>query len=380
MPDHVKVLWLIKGLDAGGAEKLLEMALPYLNRDIFEYQVAYLLTEKNGLVPRFEQAGVGAVCLDTNKPYDLRVIWKLRHLLQQEQVDILHIHSPYPAILGRLAGRLARVKAIIYTEHNIVERYHTLTMLGNVLTYPLSDAIIAISSAVRRSIERWKTARGKTLHTIYDAMDFDAIDAVEADPRVARKKLGINDNHLVVGNVAHIQPQKGHQYLVQAAQLVAEQCPDVTFVIVGGEKAKGGIKELEELAQRLGIRDRVIFTGFRHDVLQVIAGFDVFVLPSVWEGFGIVLLEAMALGKPVIGTSVGGIPEVIDDKVDGFLVEPRNPAQLAARIVELLRDEALRNSMGQKGMHKVRRKFAIQEMVRRVEQVYLSTINHRDKS
>ncbi|GAI95781.1 unnamed protein product, partial [marine sediment metagenome] len=266
------------------------------------------------------------------------------------------------------------------TEHNIVERYHTLTMLGNVLTYPLNHATIAISDGVSRSIEKWKTARRKTLCTIYDGVDFNAVDATEVNPIAVKDELGIDTHHLVVGNVAHIQPQKGHQYLVQAAKLVLEQQPDVTFVIVGGEKAKGGIRELEELAQRLGIRDRVIFTGFRHDALHVMAGFDIFVLPSLWEGFGIVLLEAMALGKPVIGTSVGGIPEVVDDKVDGFLVEPYNPAQLAARIVELLRDEALRNSMGQKGMHKVRGKFSIQEMVKRVEQVYLSTISHLDKS
>lgn len=380
MPDQLKVLWLIKGLGGGGAEKLLEMSLQYLNRDVFQYQVAYFLTKKNGLVPQFERAGVPTFCLHTNKPYDLRVVRQLVRLLRQEDIDILHIHSPYPAILGRLAGRLARVKAIIYTEHNIVERYHPLTMLGNVLTYPLNDDIIAISSAVSRSIRRWKTARSKALHTIYDAIDFDAIDSIEVSPKVIKEDLGINAHHLVIGNVAHIQPQKGHRYLIQAAQLVLEQCPDVMFVIVGGDKVVGGIRELEELAQRLGIGDRVIFTGFRHDVLQLMAGFDVFVLPSVWEGFGIVLLEAMALGKPVIGTSVGGIPEVIDDKVDGFLVEPRNPAQLAARIVELLRDETLRNSMGQKGMHKVRKKFAIQEMVKRVEQVYLSNVNNLDKS
>ena len=375
MPDQLKVLWLIKGLGGGGAEKLLESSLPYLNRQAFQYQVAYFLTRKNALVPQFERAGVPVHCLNINKPYDLSAFWKLIRLLQKEDIDILHIHSPYPAILGRLAGRLTRVKAIIYTEHALVESYRPVTLLGNVLTYPLNDAMIAISDAVSHTMTRWKTARSQKLRTINDAIDFDAINALEVEPGAVKQELGINAHHLVVGTVANIRPQKGHQYLVQAARLVLEQYPDVTFVMVGGEKFEGGIRELEELAQRLGIRERIIFTRFRSDVLRIMAGFDIFTLPSLYEGFGIVLLEAMSLGKPVIGTRVGGIPEVIEDGVNGYLVEPRNPQQMAEKIMYLLKNEALRNQMGAKGKQRVRDRFNIPNMVKAVEDVYISTLN-----
>jgi L-malate glycosyltransferase len=379
MTDKLKVMWLIKGLGSGGAEKLLEYSLPYVNRNAFQYQVTYFLPRKNVLVPQFERAGIPVHCLGINRPYDLRAIWRLFCLLRREKVDVLHIHSPYPAILGRIAARFARVRAVIYTEHNILERFHPLTKLGNVLTYPLNDAMIAISDAVSHSMKRWKTARGRRIDTIHNAIDFSAIEALRVDPKAVRAELGINDHNLVVGNVAHIQPQKGHAYLIQAARLVLEQYPDVTFVIVGGEKFPGGIGELEKLAERLSIRDKVIFTGFRNDALRLMASFDIFVLPSVWEGFGIVLLEAMASGKPVIGTAVGGIPEVIEEGVNGYLVEPRNPQQIAAKIMHLLKNEALRNQMGEKGKQMVRDKYDVRDMVKSIENLYISVLNGKLK-
>jgi glycosyltransferase involved in cell wall biosynthesis len=380
MPDKLKVMWLTKGLGSGGEEKLLEYSLPYLDYNVFQYQVAYFLPRKNALVPQFERARVPVHCLQITRPYDLRAIWRLFCLLRREKIDILHVHSPYPAILGRFAALFAGVRAVIYTEHNIVERFHPLTKLGNVLTYPLNDAMIAISSAVSDSMKRWRTARSRHISIIHNAIDFGTISALKVDPKVIRAELGINDHNLVVGNVAHIQPQKGHPYLVQAARLVIEQYPDVTFVIVGGEKFPGGIGELEKLASQLGIRNKVIFTGFRNDALRIMASFDIFVLPSVWEGFGIVLLEAMASGKPVIGTAVGGILEIIEDGVNGYLVEPRNPQQIADRIIYLIKNEALRNRMGDRGKQMVKDRFDIRDMVKAVENIYISVINSKKKT
>jgi len=313
------------------------------------------------------------------KAYDLRVVYKLFRLLRERKIDILHTHSPYAGILGRPAAVLAGVKTIISSEHELVERLHPLTRLGSVLTYPLNHATIAVSHAVARSIIKYKTTRPETIHVVQNGVNLDDIDNVQADPELVKQSLGIDGRRLVVGNVGHIRPQhKGHQYLVEAARLVVEQWPEVSFVIVGKEETRGDLLRLEQLAQRLGIRDRIIFTGFRRDVLQVMTTFDVFVLPSNWEAFGIVLLEAMGLGKPMVATHVGGIPEVIDEGVNGFLVEPRNSQQLAEKILELLRDKTLRDRMGQNGMQKVRDIFSIQKMVRATEQVYRSVVNARD--
>ncbi len=375
MVGKKRVLWLIKGLAVGGAERLLAMSLPYLNRSMFDYQVAYFLTHKDELVPEFEQAGIPVFCLNINKSYNLGAILRLVRLLRQQKIEILHINSPHAGILGRVAAHLAGVKAVVYTEHMPLERQNRLAQLGNLLTYPLNDTTVAVSDAVLHSVLDRQIIKRGTYVTIHNGVDLNAIATAGMCQTPLRESLGIAAHHQVVGNVANLYPGKGHQYLLEAARLVLNQCPDVTFVIVGKEKRKEDLERLQELARRLRIQDRVIFTGFRRDVFQLMATFDVFVLPSLWEGFGIVLLEAMALGKPVVGTDVGGIPEVIDNGLNGFLVEPRNPQQLAEKILELLRNETLRNQMGQNGMQKVRDRFSIQRTVREIEKVYVMAMN-----
>ncbi len=377
MAGRRKVLWLIKGLFPGGAEKLLSMSLPYLDRDTFDYQVVYLFKNMRDLVPEFERQGIPVSCLNMEKAYDLRVIFKLVHLLREREIDLLHTHLPYAGIVGRPAAIIAGVKAIVSTEHGLMGSYHPLTRLGSVLTYPLNHATIAVSQAVARSILKYKMTRPDTIHVVHNAIDISDLESIQTDPELVKKSLGIAGHSLVVGTVSHIRPEKGHQYLVEAARLVMEQRPEVIFVIVGRERTRKDLVRLEELAQHLGIRDRIIFTGFREDALEVMAAFDVFVLPSLWEAFGIVLLEAMSLGKPVVATYVDGIPEVIDEGVNGFLVAPRDPEQLASRILDLLRDDALRNRMGEEGRKKVREKFGIERMVKEVEQVYLSVLKDR---
>lgn len=379
MAGKKRVLWLIKGLSVGGAERLLTASLPYLNRSMFDYQVAYFLTHKDDLVPEFERAGIPVFCLNINKPYDLGAVLRLARLLRQQKIEILHIHSPHAGILGRVAAHLSGVKAVVNTEHSQLERQNRLAQLGNLLTYPLNDAVIAISESVLHSILDRQIFKRGIYVTIHNGVDLNAIATAGICRTPLKESLGIAAHHQVVGNVANLYPGKGHQYLLEAARLVLNQLPDVTFVIVGKEKKKEDLEQLQELAQRLGIQDRVIFTGFRQDVFQVMSTFDIFVLPSLWEGFGIVLLEAMALGKPVIGTNVGGIPEVIDNGLNGFLVEPRNSQQLAERILELLRNAALRNRMGQNGIQKVQLRFSIERVVKEIEKVYMMAMNGKRK-
>ena len=233
MTDRIKVLTLIKGLSVGGAEKLLSMSLPYLDRDTFDYQIAYLLKSNSELVPEFEQYGIPVSCLDFRKFYDLRIIFKLTRFLREQEIDILHIHLPYTGIIGRFAAILAGVKVIISSEHELVGRQHPITRLGSVLTYPLNHATIAVSHAVARSLMRYKTTRSKKVHVVHNGIELNDLENVHADPDMIKKSLGIDKHQLVVGNVAHIRPKhKGQRYLVEAARLVLNQYPEVVFVFV----------------------------------------------------------------------------------------------------------------------------------------------------
>jgi glycosyltransferase involved in cell wall biosynthesis len=189
-----------------------------------------------------------------------------------------------------------------------------------------------------------------------------------------RESLGIPEGDYVVGNIAHIRPEKDQQYLLQAAQIVINTCPNTTFVIVGREKTPEAKQELQAQAVDLGIRDKVIFTGFREDALRIMGTCDLFVLSSLFEGLPVALLEAMAQGKPPVVTSVGGVPEVATDGVDGFLVEPKDYHTLAQRIITLLQDANLRNQMSARAARKMEEKFSLKSMIGAIENVYAQAL------
>jgi glycosyltransferase involved in cell wall biosynthesis len=185
-----------------------------------------------------------------------------------------------------------------------------------------------------------------------------------------RESFGIPREDFVVGNIAHIRPLKGHRYLLQAAKIVIEDCPNTTFLIVGREKTREAREALEAQATQLGIREKIIFTGFREDAIRILAACDLFVLSSLYEGLPVALLEAMALGKPPVVTAVGGIPEVVTDGVDGFLVQPKDYEGLANRIIALIRDGELRGQISGRAAKKIEEKFSLRDMIGRVEDIY----------
>jgi glycosyltransferase involved in cell wall biosynthesis len=371
-----KVMILIKGLGAGGAEKLLSTSIPYLNRECYDYEVAYILPHKNDLVHEFQEAGIPVFCVNGPNPYDPRSLFRMVKLLKDRQIDLIHIHLPYAGIFGRIAARLANVEAIVYTEHNIIDGYNPVTRLLDRLTYRFDKATITVSDSVRESVLRSKLFRPHNVVTVLNGVDTRKINlSYLKETSAVRESLGIPREDFVVGNIAHIRPLKGHQYLLQAARIVIEDCPNTTFVIVGREKTVAAREALEAQAIELGIRDKIIFTGFREDAVRILAACDLFVLSSLYEGLPVALLEAMALGKPPVVTAVGGIPEVVIDGVDGFLVEPRDYKSLANRILILLRDGELRDQISSKAAKKIEEQFSLHNMIGRIENIYSQVLS-----
>ena len=368
MSNQIKVFVLIKGLGLGGAEKLLEASIPYFDRSQFDYEIGYLLPWKNALAPAFQEAGIPVFCLDQRQPYDLRILPKLRGLLRNRKVDVLHLHLPYSGILGRLTSQFAPVQAVVYTEHNVWERYHWLTAAMNRLTFRWNDAVIAVSEEVERSIRAGYAVNGRPhLGTILNGVDRERLALLAQGSQTVREEFGIPPTHRLVAHVASFTPKKRHSDLLRAARLVLDQNPAVTFLLVG----QGPLQEaIKAEAERLGVTNNVIFAGFRRDVPRLVAAADLFVLSSLYEGLPISLLEAMALGTPVVATRVGGIPEVITDGVEGCLVDPQQPEQMAQRVLGLLGDAERRQRFAENGLRKVRDQFDIRKMVANTENLY----------
>jgi glycosyltransferase involved in cell wall biosynthesis len=230
------------------------------------------------------------------------------------------------------------------------------------------DALIAVAEAVRNDLigggispDRVTVVRsGIALHQAPPG----------AETRRLRERLGISPEDPVLGIVAHILPHKGYDDLVQALPLIQEKYPQVKCLIVGRAPRGGYLGKLLERAERLTVRDRLIMVGFQEDVVPFLHAMDVFVLPSRTEGLPITILEAMAAGKPVVATAVGGIPEVVRDRETGLLVPPMEPSRLAEALMHLLEAPALAKSMGAVGRKQVETLFTMEQEARQTALVY----------
>jgi glycosyltransferase involved in cell wall biosynthesis len=329
-------------------------------------RTAYLLPWKDALVPELEALGVPCTCLEVRDERDVRWARRLRRLLVESPVDVLHAQSPYPAGIARLVVRTLprRIRPrVVYTVHNTWTSFSRPTRWLTGATYGLDAADLAVSEVVRATLPT--RARART-ETVIHGIDLAGVRA-QADHRSAiRAELGLTDEEFVVGTVANFRAQKDYPNLLAAARLLADRGVPVRIVAVGQ-----GPQEAETRARHasLGLGDRVLLTGRRDDAVAVMGACDAFVMASSNEGLPVAIMEALALGLPVVSTAVGGIPEAITDGVEGLLVPPRDPAALAGAITRVATDPALRAGLA-RGAAAAGDRYDITATVRRIEAVY----------
>lgn len=325
------VLHVIKGLGPGGAEQLLVNTARVVDDDQIDYRVAYLVPEKDHLVPSLETAQWPATCLGSGRSWDLRWLWSLRRLLVSEQIDVVHGHSPQTSALTRLVLRTIRHRpASVYTEHNEWGRHRGPTRRLNAATLRLEGRVLAVSEAVRRSM---KTS--VPVEVVIHGIDTEAVAAQSAHRAVVRDELGVDRDDpdaVVIGIVANHRREKAYDVLIAAAAEVLDD-PGVRFVSVGQGPLEA---EHRELGDRLEHGDRFQFLGYRPDATRIMSGFDVFTLSSHHEGLPVSMMDALALGLPVVATSVGGIPDALAGRGDAEVVAPGDPVALAAALRDMI--------------------------------------------
>jgi glycosyltransferase involved in cell wall biosynthesis len=370
MSERLRVLHLIKGLGAGGAERLLVSAAQVRDRDAFEYAVAYLLPWKTAFVPDLEDLGVPTTCLAVRHEQDLRWLVRLRRLLDRERYDVVHVHSPYVAGMTRLVTRSMPKRArprIVSTEHNIWPSHSRLSRALNTATFPIGDAWLAVSDEVRGSMSA--RVRGRVEVVVHGIVLGD-IEHALTQREAVRSELGLRDDEVAVATVANFRAQKAYPDLFTAARLLADRNVPARFVVVG----QGPLEtEMRTLHETLDLARSVDILGYRQDAIRVLAGSDIFVLASHYEGYPVAVMEALAVGLPIVATAVGGIPEAVREGVEGLLVPPREPQLLADAIETLVRDPSRRRAMGKAAAERGRR-YDIAEAVRRTEQIYRDVV------
>jgi L-malate glycosyltransferase len=359
-----KVLWVIKGLGPGGAETLLAAAAQAHDHDRFHIECAYVLPYKDHLVARLEAARVRTHCVSNR---DTDVLWPLRlaRLIRQGGWDVVHTHSPVPASVARLAVLSMRTRRpkLVTTEHNTWGSFSWPTRVANRITFRGNDAVFTVSDETRASLnEPWRRDAVALRHGI----DVAQTAGFGQQREKVRTELGIGDDEFVIGTVANFREQKDYPNLLEAARILIGCQPLVRFVIVGQGPLEA---ETRALARELRLDDRVLFTGFRPDAARVMSSFDVFTLASKWEGLPVALMEALALGLPIVATNVGGVAEDMNDGVDALLVPPRDANALAAGWRRMIGDDDLRARLGAAARCRSP-EFDASRATREVERVY----------
>jgi glycosyltransferase involved in cell wall biosynthesis len=342
----MRVLLVIKCLGFGGAERLVVDTVSTGDHTTFEYEVAYILAAENALVPELTDRGIAVHCLGGDQHWDLAWMARLRRLVVEGRFDVVHFHLPYTAALGRLVVASIpkdRRPSIVYTEHSPWNRMALLLRALNRVGIGLDRQLIVISQAGYEALPPGLRGRARV---IVHGVDLGRSAALfEQRDRVAkevRHELGVPDGTLLVLTVANFRPEKAYDVLLETARLMADHQAPVRFLAVG----RGPLEaELTEQHRRLDLVGSFTFLGPRDDVLRLMVASDLFVLASRQEGLPVVLMEATAVGMPIVATAVGAVPLVLTDRVDGLVVSSEDPGALADALTRLVADEELRQEL-----------------------------------
>ena len=309
---------------------------------------------------------------------DLLAFVSIYRLIKRIKPHIVHTHTSKAGVLGRFAAYLAGVPIIIHTPHgHVFHSYYgyivtkMIVFVERILSL-MTDKITALTERERDEHLECGIASTNKYIIIHSGVTLQQIMNTNIDIEKGKKKLGIPQNSNVIGAVGRLVPVKGHKYLVSAAKKITKEFDNAVFVFVGDGYLES---KLERQAESLGIRDNIIFAGWRSDVIDVLDLFDILVLPSLNEGMGKVLIEGMALGKPIVASSVGGIIDLVKNGDNGILVPPRDSDGLSDAILNLIRNKKLAQELGKNGKAKVYPEYDTTVMIRQIEDLYESLLN-----
>jgi glycosyltransferase involved in cell wall biosynthesis len=343
---------LVVGTENPGEGSMLDYAL---SRGVRPFVIPEIVTEFN------------------LKPKDLKALAKLCRLIRQERPHIVHTHTAKAGLLGRLAGRLAGVPVVVHTYHgHVLHGYFSpvKTWLMRSMERTLArmtDQIITVSERVKRELVSYSVAPPTKIAVIPLGFDLKPFLCCQDQCGQFRHELGVSDGARLVSIVGRIFPIKNHRLFLDAAALVAALEPSARFVIVGDGVLR---REMEDHARELRIADRVIFTGWRRDLPRIYADMDLLVVSSNNEGTAVSAIEAMAAGRPVIATRVGGLPDLIAEEETGLLVPPGDRDGLATAVLRLLKDPETACRMGQSARAMVQEHFSVQRLIVDMENLY----------
>lgn len=359
-----KILYVITSLGLGGAEKLLLYYLRELDKSKYSFSVCCLRAEPNDLLPEISKY-TKVINLKIKNKFNPLVIGKLIKLFWNLKPDLIHTHLFQPRVYVSIAYLFYYRTILITQKHNSVNpRKHNIFVLFEMLSILVNRKVIAISQSVKNSLIKYELIPERKIYVLPNCIDYKEFKEIVDFRKNFREKP------IIIGTVGRLERQKGTKYLLMAMKIILLKYPHTRLEIVGDGSL---LEELKNLSSKLGISNSVVFFGKFVNVKPFYSRMDVFVLPSIYEGFGIVLLEAMASGVPVVATDVDGIKEVILDSHCGILVPPKNPEAIANAVIKIIENPQLTQSLIDQGFTRVKL-FDVQEHVMKLDNLYTNLL------
>ena len=389
----VKVLHIITRLDMGGSAQNTLYSCKELSHK-YEKVLIHGLSLESGMsyeekkvvadgIKAAEVRGVRVITMPSlvrsiHPIKDMKALLALIWLILKEKPDIVHTHSSKGGLLGRLAAKLCDVAPIIHTPHGHVFYGHFGRLASKVFLWierflsKFTDRLVALTHGEKDDYIEMSVCSPEKLLTIHSGVDIQQFLDTNGNLAEKKRSLGLGQKASVIGFVGWLLPIKGPEYLLKAMDYIWPEHPEATLVMVG----KGDLNiDLRAEVLRKNVNGRVKFLGWRQDINELMPVFDMFVLPSLNEGMGRVLVEAMAAGKPVVASRVGGIPDLVQDGQTGYLVPPADSKALADAILKLLKEPDRAKLMGQRGKE-LCQQFSLEAMITKLDDLYSGLIKN----
>jgi glycosyltransferase involved in cell wall biosynthesis len=360
------ILHAIDTSGPGGAETVFLSLATGL--DPGRYRSYAVIKSEGWVAEQLRKAGMQPFFANVRGSFNLRYLYQLVRIVRRHKIDIIQSHLFGSNVYCSLAGLICRVP-VISVFHGAVDVNPSSRLLRTKfhILRRGSARVVYVSHSLGTAISQSGMLDARAAQVIYNGVDTDVFQP--RPDRSLRQQLGLADGDIVIGSMGNIRRPKGYDVLLQAAAQLVSHSPHYKFLIAGD--ASGRLyEELLQLRARLGLTRHVFFLGFRADVAEVLNNFDVFLLSSTSEGFSIATIEAMACGLPVVVTRSGGPEEIVTDQVDGLLVDPGSPAQIAAALQSIATDTVLRQRLAHRARATVSARFSVRAMIDAYQDLY----------
>ncbi len=359
----LNILHLCESSETGGAESVLISLVEGLDKS--RYRSVVCLLSDGWLRIQLDKRGIETLVIPQPHTFDVIWLWRLYRLLKDRNIHVMHSHefatNVYASMLSGLTG--IPVVATAHGKNYYGEKWRRRLAYRFVAW---QSQLVAVSQDLKLFLAQQIGIPPDRIRVVHNGIDLSRYRAQD-DGHTIRQQLGIGPDQRVIGTVGNLFAVKGQAYLLKACQVVAGAFPNFVLLLAGEGEQLGA---LEKEAADLGISGNVRFLGFRDDVPSLLQAMDVFVLPSLSEGLPLSILEALSLQKPVVSTSVGGIPEIVENGLTGYLVPPKDPEALAEKILLLLQQPQTAAGMGKAGRKRVEEVFGLEKMIREYQCLY----------